>query len=163
VDIERFDLEDLLLAAIKSEVESERIYSDIAKRVKNAFLKERMEFLANEERGHKKTLENIYHMNFGDKEIVLPEKTDVPLPEVIISNENDPLSMILEKAMEAEKASEDFYRSLAERFEDEKIKNMLIILAEMELTHYYLLEKEYENLKRFEDYDAVWPMMHAGP
>ena len=163
MDIDGYSMEELLLAAMKSEVESERIYSDLAKRVKNAFLKERLEFLANEEKGHRRTLENIFRMNFGDREIVLPDRTDVPLPEMNIDSENDPISLVLESAMAAEKASEEFYRELAERFDDEKIKNMLIVLAEMEYTHYFLIDREYQNLKRFEDYDTTWPMMHAGP
>ncbi len=163
MDIRGFGLEELLLAAIKSEVESERIYSDIARRVKNAFLRERMEFLAGEEKGHKNSLEAIYRMNFGEKEIRLPEKTDVPLPSIDIGSENDPLSLVLESAMDAEKASEEFYRELAERFEDERVKNMLVVLSEMENTHYHILEREHENLKRFEDYDSTWPMMHVGP
>ena len=163
MDIDGFSMEELILAAMKSEVESERIYSGLAKRVKNAFLKERLEFLANEEKGHKRTLENIFHMNFGDREIVLPKRTDVPLPEMNIDSENDPISLVLESAMAAEKASEEFYRKLAERFDDERMKNMLIVLAEMEHTHYLILDREYQNLKRFEDYDTTWPMMHAGP
>ena len=163
MDIDGYSMEELLLAAMKSEVESEMIYSDLAKRVKNAFLKERLEFLANEEKGHKRTLENIFRMNFGDREIVLPDRTGVPLPEMNIDSENDPISLVLESAMAAEKASEEFYRELSERFDDEKIKNMLIVLAEMELTHYFILDREYQNLKRFEDYDTTWPMMHAGP
>ena len=163
MDISSFSIEDLLLAAMKSEVETERVYSDVANRVKNAFLKERMRFLANEERGHRKTIETIFHMKFGDKEIVLPETTEVPLPKIEIDSESDPISLVLESAMEAEKASEAFYRELSDRFKDESMRNMLIVLAEMERTHYFILDKEYQNLKRFEDYDMTWPMMHAGP
>lgn len=163
MDIEKYDTKTLLLAAIKSEVDANKIYSDLANRVQNAFLKERLNFLAGEEDKHRVTLENIYKMHFECDHIDLPEKTDVPLPDIEVGDENDPISLVLESAMKAELAAEEFYGDLAERFEDEKTKNMMEVLSQMEHTHYVLLKAEYENAKKFEEYDTTWPMMHAGP
>jgi len=56
MDLSGYTLEDLLLAAIKSEVESERIYSSLAGRVGNFFLKDRLNFLAGEERRHRASM-----------------------------------------------------------------------------------------------------------
>ncbi len=162
MNLEEFTLKELLEAAIKSEIESRKVYGNLAKRVKNALLKERLELLAKEEEKHENALRKIFSMNFGDEKPQMPEKIRVPLPEVNISSENDPISLVLESAMEAEKASEEFYRSLAERFEGD-VYNMLIVLSEMEHTHYLIIETEYKNMKRFEDYDSIWPMMHVGP
>ena len=163
MDLSKYGFEELLLAAIKSEVEAKDVYLKLADRVKNAFLKGRLRLLAKEEEGHREALERMYHLKFDDKEIVLPEHTEVPLPHIEIGDENEPISLVLESAMAAERASEEFYRELSNRVDDLEIKNMLVLLGEMENTHYHILNKEYENLKRFEEYDMVWPMMHVGP
>jgi hypothetical protein len=42
------------------------------------------------------------------------------------------------------------------------MRKTLELFATMELGHYRLLEIERENMKRFESYDASWPMMHIG-
>ncbi len=99
MEINRYGLEELLLAAIKSEAESEEAYSKLAERVKNAFLRERLRFLAAEERKHRAYLEGLYREKIGKKEIILPEKTGVPLPKIDIGNENDPISLVLESEL----------------------------------------------------------------
>ena len=162
MNLEEYNLKTLLLAAIKSEVESKKVYEDLANRVKNALLKERLLFLAGEEDKHRAFLEALYRQKFPDEEIVLPEKTPVPLPEVDAS-EDRLLSEIIEDAMKAELAAKEFYESLKDLLQDEKNRNMLQILANMEQGHYDILAKELENLKTFENYDEYWPMMHVGP
>jgi len=162
MELEKFDVEELLLVAIKSEIESKVVYTTLAERVKNSVMKDRLLFLAGEEDKHRAYLESLYRQKFGDKELKLPEKSDVPLPSVNTS-EDRLLSEIIEDAMRAELAAKDFYESLKSRFEDSKIQAMLQILANMELDHYELLSRELENLKNFENYDQYWPMMHVGP
>ncbi len=162
MNIDEYDLKTLLLAAIKSEVESKEVSETFAHRVKNSLLKDRLLFLAGEEDKHRAFLETYYKREFENEDIVLPEKSPVPLPHVDPS-EDRLLSEIIEDAMKAELAAKDFYESLKFRVEDEETKNMLQILANMEQGHYDILAKELENLKRFEDYDEYWPMMHAGP
>ena len=44
MDLSPYDLDVLLLAAIKSEIESKIVYSKLAKKVKNALLKDKLEF-----------------------------------------------------------------------------------------------------------------------
>lgn len=164
MDLSIYGLEDLLLAAMKSEIDSGSVYSKLASRVKNAFLKDRLEFLAEEEEKHKKYIEYLYKKHFPDKDIVLPEQTQVPLPQLKIPDESIPLSEVFESAMEAEMAAHDFYSHLAERFEaDSEVKKQLAYLAMMEMTHYKLLELEKESTVKFETFDTIWPMMHAGP
>jgi len=163
MNLEKYNLNVLLLAAIKSEIESKELYETLANRVKNAVLKDRLLFLANEEVKHRAYLESLYRQNFPNEELKVPEKSPVPLPEVDPS-EDRLLSEIIEDAMRAELAAKEFYESLCELFPDSKeVRNMLTILADMEYGHYKILEKELENLKNFENYDEYWPMMHAGP
>ena len=163
MDLSAFELDELLLVAMKSEVDSNVAYKKLSKKVKNALLKDKLEFLANEEGKHREVIEDIFKNHFPDQEISLPRTTPVPLPEIIIE-EGASLSKILKSAMDAEKAAQDFYQSLAERFEkDTKIENTLQYFAKMELGHYKLLEIEKENMEHFEEADVYWPMVHIGP
>jgi rubrerythrin len=155
MNLEKWDMKTLLLAAIKSEIESKKVYESLANRVKNALLKDRFMFLANEEDKHRAYLEALFKKNFPEEKIVVPEHTPVPIPEIDAS-EDRLLSEIIEDAMKAELAAKDFYESLKDIVKDEENKKMLHVLANMEQGHYDILAKELENLKQFEDYDTPW-------
>jgi rubrerythrin len=165
MDLSIYSLEDLILTALKSEMESKEAYSRLADSVKNFVLQERLKFLAGEEEKHRGFFEHLYSKSFPGKPVVLPKgKSPVPLPEVKIDAESMPLSEILESAMEAEVAAHDFYNKLTGRFEEQpEVKKMLLYIASMEMGHYKILEMERDNAKKFEDYDSEWPMMHVGP
>jgi rubrerythrin len=161
MDLSIYSLEDLLLAALKSEIESEKVYSKLSDDVKNAFLKDKLKFLASEEVKHKSFVESMYKDRFPHKEIALPEKTPVPLPEIKMEGS---ISEIIGSAMDAEKATYDFYNSLSEKFvKNPALKRTLVYLAVMEMGHYKLLELEKETMEKYEDYDTAWPMIHLGP
>jgi rubrerythrin len=164
MDLKKFTLEDLLLAAIKSEVESNAVYTKIANNVKNGLLKDKMEFLAKEEEKHRMFIEHIYKKKYPKKLLMLPSKTPVPLPEIMIPDEDVPLSTVLKSAMQAEQASYEFYNELAKQFTDDPMThNTLTYFADMERQHYKILEIEKESMERFEEADVYWPMVHAGP
>ncbi len=163
MDLSSYSLEDLYLSAIKSEVESKAVYSKLAESVKNAFLKERMKFLAAEEERHREFLVRAYKGNFSGQDPVLPGTSPVPLPEMILPDEQVPISEVLESAMNAEMAARDFYISFAARLDDTELKKTLEYFALMEEGHYELLKVEKENSLKFEEYDEYWPMMHVGP
>jgi rubrerythrin len=163
MDISMFDLEELLLTAIKSEVDSNKLYSKMAKKTKNGLLKDKLLFLAKEEEKHRMFIEDIYMNHFPENKITLPVKTLVPLPEVIIK-EDTPISKLLKEAMAAEQSASDFYKSLASRFEKgSKIHNTLLYFSDMEIGHYKILDVEKESMERFEEADVYWPMVHIGP
>ena len=164
MNLDGFKIEDLFLSAIKSEVDSKKVYSTLAKKIKNGLLKDKLEFLAKEEEKHKKFLEDAYLNHFPNTKITLPKETPVPLPEIKIPNENILISKVLNNAMEAEMAAHEFYKSFADRFEDgTKLNHTLRYFSDMELGHYKLLEVEKESMERFEEADVYWPMMHIGP
>jgi rubrerythrin len=163
LDLKSYSLEDLFLSALKSEVDSNTIYSELAESVKNAFLKERLKFLADEEERHRIFLIKAHKEIFQGTEPTLPETSPVPLPEIILPDERVPISEVLESAMNAEIAAHDFYLSFAGRFDDPEMKKTLEYFALMEEGHYELLKVERENSLKFENYDEYWPMMHAGP
>ena len=55
--------------------------------MKNAFLKERLEFLALEEKKHQQALEGLFRQRFPGRALVVPEKPVVPLPEIRFGDE----------------------------------------------------------------------------
>lgn len=163
MDLSQYSMNDMLLAAIRSEINADEVYSRLAEGVKNAFLKDKLRFLAEEEKKHQEKLESIYRENFPGKEVVIPEETPVPLPDIILPTEKAPLSQVLESAMGAEMAANEFYTSLSGFFDDPNTKATLAYLAAMEMGHYKLLAIEREYALTFEEFDEYHPMMHAGP
>ena len=164
MDLKKYTLEDLLLAAMKSEVDSNMIYKKIAKTVKNGLLKDKLEFLAKEEEKHRAFVEQVYKAKFPKKKLTIPKTTPVPLPHLIIPDEDTPLGTVLKSAMHAEQSAHEFYQLLSKQFpKDAMIRNTLSYFADMELQHYKILEIEKESMDRFEEADIYWPMVHAGP
>jgi len=164
MNLKKYSLEELLLAAMKSEVESNALYAKIARNIKNGLLKDKLEFLAKEEEKHRVFIERVYKKKFPKKLIVFPSKTPVPLPELLIPDEDIPLGSVLKSAMNAEQAAYEFYKELSKQFTDDTmIRNTLTYFADMELQHYKILEIEKESMDRFEEADVYWPMVHAGP
>jgi rubrerythrin len=164
MELTNYSRKDLLRAAIKSEVDSHRIYSTLAEQVNNGLMKDKFIFLAQEETKHRRFLESIYDKEFSMSSMVLPEHSPVPLPEVIIpDDENISISKVLDQSIEAEKAAADFYLSLSKHFEDKDIQHMLHYFSDMELGHMRLLEQEKQSVEWFEQADVYWPMIHAGP
>lgn len=164
MDLRKYTLEDLLLAAMKSEIESNEVYTTIAEKVKNGLLKDKLKFLAKEEQKHKAFIEQVYKTQFPKKKLIIPKTTPVPLPTLAIPDEDVPLGTILKNAMLAEQAAHEFYQSLSKQFtKDDKIRHTLSYFADMELQHYRILEIEKESMDRFEEADVYWDMVHVGP
>jgi len=163
MDLKDFTVDTLLLAAIRSEIDSSVVYSALAGRVKNAMLKARLVFLADEEKKHRQLLERIFTARFPGKTIDPPETSEVPLPRITISDELMPLSEIFQMAMNGEKAAYEFYTHLSERFEEADLRKILLYTADMELGHFKILEMEKQNLEKFEEIDQYIPLIHVGP
>ena len=163
MNLDGFTVETLLFAAIKSEIESEKVYSSLAGRVRNAILADRLRFLADEEGKHRSILERIFQHLYPEKPMELPTDTPVPLPELSTTDELVPLTDVFQRAMEAETAARLFYSSLSERMESGDLQGTLRYLADMERGHYQILEMEKSHLERFEEMDAHIPFVHEGP
>ena len=125
MNLQIYSIDELLLTAMKAEFESKNLYSKLSNRVENFLLKERLNFLANEEGKHQIIFESLYTKIFPGKKIDLPSKSPVPLPKINTETETTPISKILESAMDAEKTAYDFYLGISERIDnkpDIKIK-----------------------------------------
>jgi rubrerythrin len=164
MELEGFSNNDLILSALKSELEAKEVYSKTAEGVKNFLLRDRLKFLASEEEKHRLFFETLYKKNNPEKELVVPKTSPVPLPDLKGVTEGMPISDILQMAMDAETAAHDFYINLAERFTgDEVVLKTIKYIASMELGHFKLLEIERTSVLEYEYFDDVWPMMHVGP
>lgn len=164
INVADYEKSDLILMALKSEIDSERIYRTLAQRLENAFLKMKLTFLADEEKKHKEYFETFFKETFPGKPMDLPETDFAPLPDIDIEDENVPASAILRRAKQSEKAAHDFYMELSKLFADNmKMSNMLTFFASMEMIHYAILDEELKNIERDEDYLGEWPMTHVGP
>ena len=163
MDLSKFSENTLLLAALKSEIDSNRAYQQTANRVSNALLKDKLTFLASEEMKHRNIIEGIYREKFPNEALQIPDTSPVPLPELIITDEMMPISDIFSMAMNAEKAAYDFYIELARLYEgNPKLEKTIAYVATMEMGHYKLIEIEKDNIKKFEDFDVYLPMIHVG-
>jgi rubrerythrin len=176
MDLSKFELKDLILTALKSEVDAEKVYAMIGESVKNFMLRDRFKFLADEERKHAGFFRDYFERQFPGEPMELPDECPVPLPKITIESETVPISDVIGMAMAAEKAASEFYTSLAERLPEEaeqktevemesgsSVKEMLLYIASMEMGHYRLLETEEQNAKENEQYEIIWDMTHLGP
>jgi rubrerythrin len=141
------------------------VYTRIAEQVKNGLLKDKLKFLAKEEEKHRTFIEQVYKAKFPKKKITIPKTTPVPLPQLVVPEEDTPLGAVLKNAMHAEQVAYEFYQALSAQFtkNDTMIRNTLSYFADMELQHYKILEIEKESMDRFEEADVYWPMVHTGP
>ena len=164
MDLQPYTLEQIFFVAIKSEIDSKKVYEDLANTVRNVFLKEKLLFLASEEDKHEMFLEAKFNELFPNKDMIIPQTSPVPLPDILIPDGNVPHSEVIQSAMGAELAAREFYLAMKDLFDSQsEIRSTLEYFANMELGHYQLLSIERDNLLKFEDYDNYWEMMNIGP
>jgi rubrerythrin len=164
MDLKKYTKEEVFLSAMKSEIEAKRIYTMLADRIMNAYMKDRLLFLADEEAKHYKGLEKLYKNELKKKSVKLPEATPVPLPALKEPGPSTPVSEVIASAMAAEKGAQEFYLAFAALFPPDSDQSWLLIyFSNMEKGHYQLLESEKALMEKEEYFDTDWPMMHVGP
>jgi rubrerythrin len=164
MDLDKFSNEQIFLAGIKAETEAKAIYTALAKGIDNAYMKDKMLFLASQEEKHRKGLIRLYKKETKKKDVKVPDETPVPLPSIKPPGKDTLVSEVIASAMNAEKMAEDFYTSFAHRFPTgSEQAYLLLYFASMEKGHYQLLENERTLMEKEEYYDNSFPMMHVGP
>lgn len=151
MDIQKASLKDLLGFAIRSEIDSNQVYSDLAKKYSNPLLKEKFQWLAFEENKHRLTLEKLFEALLPDEKLVIPGKPSEELFKRIEITPSSTLVDLLYQAMESEKKVEDSYARLAKRLRAPHRK-ILEYLSQVEHSHYIMLNGEYVFAQEFEDY-----------
>lgn len=165
-DISALTMQEVLSKSLKSEIDTERLYQKVKENVKNFVLKDKMDFLINEEKKHQKIVENLYKKIFSSENLKASEKS--LLPKLSLSlNESHSVPDLLELAMEIEKISEEVYDKLADEVENRGAQEILRYLASMEHGHYFLIKGEYDLCMKDETYyqsdDFQYDMVHIGP
>jgi rubrerythrin len=159
-------VEKAMSIAIQSEFAAEAVYKALTKRVKNFVLKDKLKFLAAEEKKHEQILLKLFEKMFPGQTPSKEEKVLLPRMQLAIKEENS-VPDLLEMAMEAEKISEEFYDELSQEVEDRTAQEILQYLASMEHGHYFLLKGEYDLCMRDETYydrdEFSVDMVHVGP
>lgn len=151
VSIAKEPVKKLIGYAVRAEIDSNKVYLKLSSRVKNPLLKEKFQLLAFEEKKHKEVLENFFAALYKGDELEIPAHVDEQLLPSVVVKSSSSLVDILHQAMQAEKAAQDFYASLATRVKAAK-KKILEYLSKVEKSHYLMLRSEYTLAQQFEDY-----------
>ncbi len=147
----KVSIKELLGFAIRAEIDSKQVYSNLALKYVNPLLKEKFEWLAYEEEKHRSLLVKMYEACFPKEELSLPEG---PIKEIFPEVEIKPSSTLVDllyQAMEAERKAEDFYSRLGKKFKNPHRK-ILKYLSQIEHSHYLMLKGEYSLAQEYEDY-----------
>jgi rubrerythrin len=144
---------EILGIAIKSEIDAVRLYTKMKEMAKTDDLKEKMDFLISQERNHEKILKDAYERKFPEVELTLPSKSIVPMIDDVL-RENASLKALFDVAMKAERMAEKFYSDLAAKTGELSSKSMLMYMANMEKSHYSILEAEWKQIEMLKTEDA---------
>ena len=145
--------QDILDAAIRSEIEAEQFYEQVADRVTDGFLKGMFLRFSEEENKHGKILKG-----FRNNKAAAISFARVPdfhvaetVPEPVLSVEMKPTDAIA-LAMKKEEAAMKHYTQLAEACTDDDQRKVFLELAAMEREHKNKMEKAFVDI----GYPEVW-------
>lgn len=152
MDLEKYN--QVISAAIISEIEAKEFYEKISQRIKDAFLKKLFGKFAKEEEKHEKLLTRILDQekmdtsffNF-DKDFKVAET--IKMPEV---KDDMNLKDAIGIAMKNEEIAMKKYLSLAENCNEPQLKAVFEDLASMERDHKFKMEKIFVEVA----YPEVW-------
>ena len=133
-------IEEVLLDAIQSEIDTRERYLHIAKVSANPAVRKKMRDLADRELVHRARLERRF------KELTSKVPPDLSPREIEMPSgaESFDLPHALKYALEHERESESDYRFMAERTPASPLKNLYMELAEQEWKHKREVEHEYQ-------------------
>ncbi len=137
--------------AIVLEDEAATMYASAARAAQNAPIRQRLEEMAEQERGHKARLEEVLK---GNVRWAIRKSKSQPVTDLRLSDhlESRPLDAgadyqdVLLFAARREKEAHDFYKAMAELVDDKLVKEVFEMLANEELRHKFEVEKTYEEI-----------------
>lgn len=142
-------LADLLKTAIKGEIDGYTFYDLMARKTSNPDARRKLEGLRDDEKRHRKTLEEMYEKYVGGEIGELPEKGLTPLAEVFRKGQLDKRKTeteFINLAIEAELAATRYYQDKMESSDDAQFREIFDRLAAEEHSHYELLQAEKQAL-----------------
>ncbi len=140
---------EIIKIAISNEENAEKFYREAAEKVKLEHAKTALLELAKEETGHAEFLKSILEKGVDE---ILAAQPSRPIQDLKIVdylsvkelNEYANYQDVLTAAMQREKIAYDFYMGMADLVSDDKLKGIMLKLAEVEMGHKNRLEKLYE-------------------
>jgi len=139
-------IDDILDFAIQNEQNAVDLYTELAGKTKSSAMKAEFEQFAEEERGHKKKLQNV---KTGRQLLDANTKVqDLKISDYAVDTElgdNPDYQSVLLFAMKQEKAAFKLYSDLAGIATDAAIKDLLLGLAKEEAKHKLRFEIEYDD------------------
>ena len=143
---------EALGVAIRAEIDASELYAELATRVPNPFLQQKILLLSKEELQHKRILEEAYKTHFPEVPLALPTSQ---LPKAIscrADREQLSASEILNCAIEEERKLRQFYLEAAQHAADLSGQRMFNYLADWEFSHEMALTAERDMLLRYPRY-----------
>ncbi len=145
-------INEILKWAIAQEDHSYKVYNGIIDKIEDPGAKAMLSQLAEEELGHKESLERLDPSKLKD---VHPQKIqDLKIAEYLKDRaltEVSTLQDVLVFAMKREKEAHEFYTKLATAVSDSEVKDLLELLAKEELRHKRDVEALYDDVIYQED------------
>ncbi|PNX51582.1 MAG: hypothetical protein BV456_02620 [Thermoplasmata archaeon M8B2D] len=145
------DLDNLLIEAMKSELEANKFYKDASIKAQSQAGKKLFNELAEFEQNHYEHVKNIIESRTNNMKIQTPEVTtqDISIkPEIKgeIESNKDEIITVLNMAIDAEIKAQERYRRIANLFDDEESKKIFFNLSQDERNHQRILEDEIYQL-----------------
>jgi rubrerythrin len=135
--------------AIRSEIDAQELYKELADKCKNEFFKDKLLNLHKEEKKHQAILENLHQQLFSEVELKIPP-TETIKKKIFGDFQNpESISDILRYAINLERKSREFYLDCAELVQDLSGKRMFRFLADMEFNHQMILTNELEMIEKY--------------
>ena len=136
---------DILKFAIDREEEAISAYGRMSEIAQTPGLQQMCLELQEEERGHKRLLEDITPQRMG--EIEVREVTDLKISDYLVEEpltEEISFQDLLIFAAKKEQKAVEFYEMMRDRVEDPESRKLFSYLIEQEKTHKLRLETEYD-------------------
>jgi rubrerythrin len=137
--------EDFIEFAIKREEEAIKAYGDLADIAKTPGLKKFLLDLQEEERNHKKLLQDITEEKVDSLEI--KEVDDLKISDYLVEEAPSPdmnFQDLLILAAKKEQKAVDLYSDLERKVSKKELKKLFEFLIQQEKSHKLKLEEEYE-------------------
>ena len=134
----RITVKDVLKKAIQKEIESQRLYTNLSQKMTDQAAKDAFEKLSQQEKGHQKLLEQYRRGEIKEGALSSEQVIDYKIAEYLDQPEitfDMKLKDVFLLAADREKASHEFYLSLAGIHPAGKVRRLLKKLASQELEH----------------------------
>jgi rubrerythrin len=159
---------EIMAVAVRAEMDAAAVYRNLRDKVKNEVLRQKLQFLADEETRHKAILERLFADKFPGEALRVPAASPQPAETAAVDQTASVLDLF-KLAMAKEKEAEEYYKESKAGIADPRGRKILDYLARVERSHYFMLKSEIELLEKFPEYFDVdefhigQDLFHIGP